>query len=32
MTQVLTELSPQIQEAVQATREKVAKLHEELPR
>ena len=31
MTQVLTELSPQIQEAVQATREKVAKLHEELP-
>ncbi len=31
MTPVLTELSPQIQEAVQATREKVAKLHEELP-
>ncbi len=31
MTQFLTELSPQIQEAVQATREKVAKLHEELP-
>ena len=31
MTLVLTELSPQIQEAVQATREKVAKLHEELP-
>lgn len=31
MKPVLTELSPQIQEAVQATREKVAKLHEELP-
>ncbi len=31
MAVVLTELSPQIQEAVQATREKVAKLHAELP-
>ena len=31
MTVALTSLSPQIQEAVQATREKVAKLHEELP-
>ncbi|MFT0847348.1 L-ribulose-5-phosphate 4-epimerase [Actinomycetaceae bacterium L2_0104] len=31
MTVALTSLSPQVQEAVQATREKVAKLHEELP-
>lgn len=32
MTIVLTELSPQQQQSVAATREKVARLHEELPR
>ncbi len=31
MSVILAELSPQIQEAVQATREKVARLHAELP-